>query len=282
MKTWIKALVAVAMAAVIGGVVLAADKLPVNVVYGDSYWLLYGADGKYLIGAGSANPTLRTGFSTSGNNIPDGSLYFRTDLSGWRTPSSGSWGAASFANMTLTGATLTTATLDTPTITTPNITSPTVTGADAHGILITKVCNITENATNTTYTCTIPIPATAVIEDIQVIGRTLWNGASASMNVGDTADENGYFDTINLKSSDLVIGEMLSVKHSTLWGGQEGAYLVSATGQRGPTTSNFSMAYIAGSNITFVVTEGDATGTAGRTSCIVIYSMPEGISPVLS
>jgi hypothetical protein len=98
--------------------------------------------------------------------------------------------------------------------------------------------------------------------------------------VGDTADDDGYFIGVNVKATDLLVGEMLSAKHSTLWGGKEGAYLVAATGRRGPVATNFGQYYAAGSNITCIVTPGAADGSAGRTVLSVTYSVGEVIAQV--
>ncbi len=89
--------------------------------------------------------------------------------------------------------------------------------------------------------------------------------------MGDTTDPDGFFTGVDLKATDLVVGEMLSVKGSDLWGGQEGAYLDAASGRRGPTTSNFGLSYVAGANILFTVTAGAADGSTGRTTCSVTY-----------
>lgn len=208
----------------------------------------------------------------------EGALLWRIDENKLYTMTSGSWTLSTLTGNTMASPAISGTVSGGATYTTPTLTSPVVTGSASSGLLVTKRCTITEDATNTAYNCTIAIPAGAVIEDIQVIGRVLWNGTSASMLVGDTADPNGYFDTVDLKATDLVIGEMMSIKHSAMWGGNEGAYLVAATGRRGPTSSNFSLSYVAGSNIVFNVTEGAADGTAGRTDCVVIYSTPETVA----
>lgn len=186
------------------------------------------------------------------------------------------------STQTLTNKTLTSPTLSSPSLTTPSMTSPTITGSAGTGFAIVKKCTLTETGVAGPYTCTIPVPAGAVIEDIQVIPRVLWNGTSATLNVGDTADPDGYFAAFDLKATDLLVGEMLSAKHGDLWGGKNGAYLVAATGRRGPTTSNFAMSYVAGSNILFAVTAGAADGSAGRTDCVVIYSTGETITQTTS
>jgi hypothetical protein len=155
-----------------------------------------------------------------------------------------------------------------------------VAGSASTGVVVSKSARLVENGAGTSYTATIPIPAGAVIQDIQLIAEALWNGTSATAKVGDTADDDGYFTGVNLKATDLVVGEILSAKHSTLWGGKEGAYLVAASGRRGPTSTNFGAYYAAGSNITCIVTPGAADGSAGRTVLSVTYSVGEVITQV--
>jgi hypothetical protein len=155
-----------------------------------------------------------------------------------------------------------------------------VTGNATSGVVVSKVARLVENGAGTSYTATIPIPAGAVLQDVQLIAEALWNGTSATAKVGDTADDDGYFTGVNLKATDLVVGEILSAKHSTLWGGKEGAYLVAASGRRGPTSTNFGAYYAAGSNLTCIVTPGAADGSAGRTVFMVTYSVGEVIAQV--
>lgn len=186
---------------------------------------------------------------------------------------------------TITGATLTTSTLTAPTITTPTITTPTITapsGSASTGLLITKSGVITELTGNGTYAITIAVPAGAFIHRIMVAAQALWTaGTSAAMIVGDTADPNGYFDAVDLKATDLLVGEVLDTISSSSWGGKEGAYLVAATGQRGPAATNFGTYYAAGSDIVFSVTKV-GTGTAGRTAVSVTYSVGETIAQVVT
>jgi hypothetical protein len=191
------------------------------------------------------------------------------------------------AAQTLTNKTLTAPILTAPTLADAELTEPVITGTSPSGVLVSKRVTLTENESGTSYVGTIPVPAGAVIEDIQVIARVLWDGTSAALDVGDTGDPNGYFAAVDLKATDLVVGEMLSIKVGPdddagdgLWGGVNGAYLVAATGRRGPVTSNFGLSYVAGSDILFTVTPGAADGTAGRTDCVVIYSLPEAIAQV--
>jgi hypothetical protein len=148
----------------------------------------------------------------------------------------------------------------------------------ADGNIITKVVTFTENATSTTHTGSVVLPAGAWLHNIQVLSSVLWTGGTATMKVGDTADDDGYFVGIDLKATDLLVGEVLDTSPSTSWGGKEGAYLVAASGRRGPTASNFAKYYAAGSSITGVVTVGTPATTAGRTFMAVTYSVGEVIA----
>lgn len=146
--------------------------------------------------------------------------------------------------------------------------------------MITKLVTFTEDATSTTHTGTVTLPAGSVLHNIQVMSEALWTGGTAVMKVGDTADDDGYFTGVDLKATDLLVGEVLDTSPSTSWGGKEGAYLVAATGRRGPTANNFAKYYAAGSDITGIVTVGTPATTAGRTYMIVTYSTGEVIAAV--
>lgn len=54
----------------------------------------------------------------------------------------------------------------------------------------------------------------------------LWNnGTSATLIVGDGADDDGYYTAVNLKATDLLAGESLSFG---LAGGKAGAYIANS------------------------------------------------------
>lgn len=168
------------------------------------------------------------------------------------------------------------------TMTNKSLTSPVITGNAATGFMVTKIVPFIENATNTSHVGTVPIPAGATLHSIKVMSSVLWTGGTATMKVGDTADDDGYFIGVDLKATDLLVGEVLDTQSSTLWGGKEGAYLVAASGRRGPTTTNFGMYYGGGSNVVGTVTVGTPATTAGRTFMIVSYSVGEVIAAVSS
>lgn len=153
-------------------------------------------------------------------------------------------------------------------------TLPGVSAAKGKGFPIVKQIAFTEDATSTSHTGSVVLPAGAVLLDVQVTNSALWTGGTATLKVGDTADDDGYFTGVNLKATDLLVGEVLSAADSNKWGGKNGAYLVQATGRMGPTSSNFGNYYAAGSTITGVVTVGTPATTAGRTFMTVVYTVP--------
>ena len=121
----------------IASIAFAAERLPVYVERGTDYYLLYDGTGNYIAGVGSANPTVRTAFATSGHVIPDGALFFRTDLGTFYTPSAGVFGAATIAGQTFTSATLTAPTITAPVIT--GITSDPTTAVDVGTEAVTNM-----------------------------------------------------------------------------------------------------------------------------------------------
>jgi len=121
-----------------------------------------------------------------------------------------------------------------------------------------------ESAGAGVYTASVAVPAGATILDIIVNGVALWTAAtSATLKVGDVADDDGYFTGVNLKALDLLAGESLSFESA---GGKAGAYIANA--QVSPRYSATARV-IAG-----IVTTVGATGAAGRTRMLVVYVLP--------
>jgi hypothetical protein len=113
-----------------------------------------------------------------------------------------------------------------------------------------------------TYTGTIALPAGARIIDIGVDGQVLWAaGTSASMIVGDDADNDGFFTSTNLKATDLLAGEINNLEHP---GGKAGAYIASE--------QRLNLYQATARNVIGVVTSVGA-GTAGRTRLYVVYAV---------
>lgn len=128
-----------------------------------------------------------------------------------------------------------------------------------------KTVTFTETTGAGTYTGTVNVPAGSVVHDVIVSGVSLWAAStSASMIVGDATDDNGYFDAVNLKATDLLAGEDLSF---ALAGGKAGAYIAG---------SQANARYAAAARtITGKVTTVGASGATGVTRMTVIYSQPK-------
>jgi len=133
----------------------------------------------------------------------------------------------------------------------------------AVGSVVAVERTFTETAGAGTYTGSVAVPAGATIHDIIVNGVALWTNAGAvSMIVGDVADDNGYFDAVNLKATDLLAGESISF---ALAGGKAGAYI--ANSQVSPRYSATAR------TISGIITAASTGGGAGRTRMTVIYSV---------
>lgn len=126
--------------------------------------------------------------------------------------------------------------------------------------------SLTETTGAGVYTGSITVPAGGLIHDIKAWSTVLWTATtSATMKVGDATDDDGWFTGVNLKATDLLVGEELNF---TQTGGKEGVYLVTATGLR-------STAYSATARvISFIVTTVGAAGSAGRSFGMVVWSIP--------
>lgn len=140
---------------------------------------------------------------------------------------------------------------------------PTFKGAP---LLAAREVTITETAGAGVYTASVTLPAGSYIVDIKTQLTALFTAASAAtLKVGDVADDDGWFTGVNLKATDLLVGEELNFDNL---GGKSGAYLVSATGLR-------SAAYCAAATtISWIVTTTGATGAAGRLRGWVVFMPP--------
>lgn len=137
------------------------------------------------------------------------------------------------------------------------------------GIFVEEV-SFTE-AGDTTYTGSVSVPAGATILDVQVQAVALWDdGTSASMKVGDAADDDGFFTGVNLKATDLTAGQAISFAAQ---GGKGGVYITEGTGTHVLSTYSASARVVSG-----VVTTGAQNGTAGRTRMIVAYALPNTVT----
>ena len=126
-----------------------------------------------------------------------------------------------------------------------------------------------------TYTGTVALPAGAVVVDIIVHAIALWAAAtSAAMIVGDGVDDNGFFDAVDLKATDLLAAESINFSQT---GGKEGADLDDPA-----AGAHVRRRYLATARniIGKVVSVG--AGTTGRTLMTVVYTVPVQTAAVKS
>ena len=132
--------------------------------------------------------------------------------------------------------------------------------ATAYPVSVEAV-SFTETAGAGVWTGTIALPAESYIIDVQVHGIALWTSqTSASLIVGDGTDPDGFYVATDLKATDLLAGEALTIEHP---GGLAGAYIASE--QR-------ILYSAAARSVIGVLTKVGSTGTAGRTRLVVIYA----------
>ena len=146
---------------------------------------------------------------------------------------------------------------------------PTFLRTSAAGVPWTEGVAFVEDGSGTSYTATVEVPANTLVLDIGFVTTVLWDGTSASLGIGDDDDADGWLTTVDLKATDLLVGEVISIRDAdgtAPWGGVQGAYLTAAAGRRGRVTAGVDsgLYYGAASEVIFVVTPGAADGSAGR------------------
>ena len=116
------------------------------------------------------------------------------------------------------------------------------------------------------YIFDVVIPAYAVISDIGVVAEALWTAAtSASLDVGIVDDDvDTFYTTVNLKATDLTLGQSVSFSHA---GGVAGA---SESG----TATHIDDRYSTSERTVRFEVNSVGAGTAGRTICYVEYLVP--------
>jgi hypothetical protein len=126
-----------------------------------------------------------------------------------------------------------------------------------------------------TYTGSKTLPADALLLDVIVHCEALWTAAtSASLEVGDAADADGIFTAVDLKATDLIAAESISMIQA---GGQEGADLgaLGGTASSGVQTKRRSLT--TARVITATIASVGA-GTGGRTRIDIVYSVAEPVA----
>jgi hypothetical protein len=165
-------------------------------------------------------------------------------------------------------------------ITSAALATPVLTAPTGTGFVVSKTVAFTENATNTIHTGTVTLPSGAHIHDVRVVSTVLWTGGTATMKVGDGTDDDGWFTGVNLKATDLLVGEVLSITNSENWGGKQGAYLDATTGRKGVQTGGSGTGNSSTGSVIGVITVGTPATTAGRTFMTVTYSVGETLAAV--
>jgi hypothetical protein len=122
-----------------------------------------------------------------------------------------------------------------------------------------------------TYIADFTLPAGSSLYDIVVDAEALWTaGTSAALIVGEVADDDGFLASINLKATDLLAGESISLQSTQVRGGNAGAYLVVGTSTHiAPRWASNTAERMITAKVTSV-----GAGTAGRTRVTVLYVPP--------
>lgn len=152
------------------------------------------------------------------------------------------------------------------------------------GTLQTARVDFVEDATSVSHTASVPIPAGSVIQGIFVLPRVAWGDASAALDVGDTADPNGYVAAGLLSYIDAELFATWDVTDFKDDGvGKLGAYYLAPDDPTiiGPSVNNFGWNYVAGSNLIITVNVATPSATTGRTTVVVYYSVPANM-PIVS
>ena len=134
------------------------------------------------------------------------------------------------------------------------------------GIQLIESRSFTETAVAGTYTATVTIPANAIVLDVIFKNAVVWNNnGTATLNVGDADDPDGYISAVDVKTAPAAdvngAGGISSRGEDTGTGAYKGLF----------------KKYTSGGVITASIVTTGATGTAGRSSLYVIYAMNQTV-----
>jgi len=134
------------------------------------------------------------------------------------------------------------------------------------GIQLIESRSFTETAVAGTYTATVTIPTNAVVLDVIFKNSVVWNNSgTAVLNVGDADDPDGYITNVDVKTAPAAdvngAGGISSKNEDTGTGAYKGLI----------------KKYTTGGTITATIVTAGATGTAGRSSLYVIYTMNDKV-----
>jgi len=136
-----------------------------------------------------------------------------------------------------------------------------VMGAGSAGGVIVKSRHFTESGAAGTYTATVAVPSYATVLDVRWSNQALWTaGTSATLNVGDTEDADGYFDAVDVKAAP--IADVNGAGGISCFLKDTGAGVYAGLTKHLP----------AGTTITATVVTVGTSGTAGRSRLTVVYA----------
>jgi len=152
------------------------------------------------------------------------------------------------------------------------------------GTLQTARVDFVEDATSVSHTASVPLPAGSVIQDIYIYSRANWGDDAVTMDIGDTADPNGYLAAFPMDDAEVAAPQVGSWLSNTFNAAEAyGAYCLAAADRPlvGPTSNNFGWNYVAGSNLIITINVTTPSATTGRTTVVVYYTVPVSI-PIVS
>lgn len=126
---------------------------------------------------------------------------------------------------------------------------------------------VTETTVAGVYTGSVTVPGGAWLLEVAVHAVALWDtGTSATLKVGDVADDDGIFTGVDVKATDLLAGETISASGGrNTAGGKHGADL---------TADTWNRRYLSTERVISAIVTTVGVGTAGRTRMLVVYTDP--------
>lgn len=141
------------------------------------------------------------------------------------------------------------------------------------GAVLTKHLYLAASGAGT-YTATALLPAGSFIHDIIVVAEELWNAAtSAVLKVGDVADDDGFYTAVDLKATDLLAAESISLLAA---GGQQGADVDDAAAP----AAQIRRRYLAAARSIKAIAIQVGAGNQGKTHVLVNYSLASPVAAV--
>lgn len=136
----------------------------------------------------------------------------------------------------------------------------------AQGVVVEKRIMTSTSAAGVTTSAPIYVPAGAYLIDVYLYAVALWpSTTSATAIVGDVNDPNGFFAAVDLKATDLLAGEALSLSEA---GGKAGAYVAA--------NQVLKRYFATAEQITCEITTVGTTAS-GETHLVVIYTAPQHV-----